>query len=414
VTKALFVTHTAAPSGAEIGVARLAAALREVGVDTAMAFGEDGPMVARMRADGFETTVLPGHEASRSMSLADRRPHRLALGFARFLRLGWALGSVVRTCGATVVVAHSTKALVMGCVAARRARVPLVWHVHDRISHEYFGPVLAPVIRSLGWTVSHGYVANSRSTLDTLLLTRRRSIVAYPACWPVTSSPAPHADRPAGDGTERDPCETVVAVVGRLTPWKGQDVFLRAVAATAVRPTRIYLVGGTFFGEEPFRAQLERLAAELGLPVTFTGHVDDPETYMQRADILVHCSVIAEPFGQVVVQGMRAGCAVIASGPGGTTEIVEPGVSGILVDAGDQQQLTAALDRLIGDRGLRERLAHGGRRRAADFDVIHTAREVAGFLEAVTGASAPSRRPTGASAPSRRRSRVAGTGRSAE
>jgi glycosyltransferase involved in cell wall biosynthesis len=389
VTKALFVTHTAAPSGAELGTARLAAALRTLGCDVAMAFAEDGPMAARMRSDGFDVEILQGPFDSRALTIGHSSLRRLVVGGVGLLRLGWELGATTAQSGATVVVAHSTKALVMGAVGARRAGVPLVWHVHDRISAEYFGPVLSSVIRWLGWAASHAYIANSRSTLSTLFLRRRPAIVAYPACWPIASSPGGVEGGSHARAGQRNPSETVLAVVGRLTPWKGQDVFLRAVAQTAVRPAHVYLVGGTFFGEEPFRDELERLAAELDLPVTFTGHVDDPEAFMRRADVLVHCSVIAEPFGQVVVQGMRAGCAVIASRPGGTTEIIEPGVTGLLVDAGDQHQLTTALDTLIGDPALRERLAAQGRLRAARFDVARSARVVAIFLETLSAPVAP-------------------------
>jgi glycosyltransferase involved in cell wall biosynthesis len=277
-------------------------------------------------------------------------------------------------------VAQSTKALVMSAVAARRARIPLVLHLHDRLSAEYFGGLLAIAIRWLGWAASDGYIANSRSTCSTLITWRRKSIVAYPAC-------GIEVDRADHHRAQRPPRETVIAVVGRLTPWKGQDVFLRALADVAVRPAKVYLVGGTHFDEQPFRDELQRLAAELDLPVTFTGHVDDPETYMRDADVLVHCSVIAEPFGQVVVQGMNAGCAVIASGPGGTTEIVEHGINGLLVDAGDRAQLTAALDQLIGNCELRQRFSAAGPARAAKFHVTDSARKVTAFLHAVVAQS---------------------------
>lgn len=383
MTKALFVLHTAVPSGAELGVARLARALQGA-VDVSAVLTEDGPMVGRMRADGVETTVLRGRFDSRAITIEGRSVRRLVAGLVGLVRLGWALGEIVRRSGASVVVANSTKALVMSAVAARRVGVPLVWQVHDRISAEYFGPVLARLIRALGWVVSDAYIANSRSTLATLTTWRRRSLVAYP-CF--------ERDGKVVARDQRSPAETVVAVVGRLTRWKGQDVFLRALAHVAVRPAHVYLVGGTFFGEEPYREELEALVHELALPVTITGHVDDPLSYMRRADILVHCSVIAEPFGQVVVEGMSAGCAVIASRPGGPTEVVEPGVSGLLVDGGDHAQLTAALDELIADRELRRQLAAAGRERAERFDASCTARDVARFLDAVV-ATARGRRRT--------------------
>ncbi|USI91353.1 glycosyltransferase family 4 protein [Rhodococcus pyridinivorans] len=373
MTKILFITHTAAPSGAEIATARLARALRDLGVYVAVAYAQDGAMAQRMRADGFDTWILSHTFDSRTMTIADHSPTRLLAGTVGLARIGWALGDVATESGATVMIAESSKALLMGAVAARRAKIPLVWHVHDRVSPEYFGHVLAPIVRILGRLLSCGYIANSRSTMSSLL-PRRRALVAYPG---VESAPI------AARAEQRDPAETIVTVVGRLTAWKGQDVFLHAAANTTVRPSHIYLVGGTFFGEESYHKHLEQLSDELGLPVTFTGHVDDPEEYMRRADILVHCSVLAEPFGQVVVEGMRAGCAVIASRPGGPTEIIESGVNGLLVEGGDRRALTAALDTLIGDRELRCRLAAAGIRRAVCFDIAESARAVAHFLRAV-------------------------------
>lgn len=372
MNRALFVAHTAAPSGAELATLRLVSALRDQGrLGVAMVYTEDGPMVERMRRRGVETRVLRGRFDSRAMTI-DSGPLGLVAGFLRLLRLGWSLGATANELGADVLVAESSKALVMGAVAARRSRVPLVWQVHDRISADYFGRLPTLVLRLLGRLCSSGYLANSRTTLSTLPIRRRPALVAYPGVELGTEVPRPG---------QRPPADTVVAVVGRLSPWKGQDVLLRALAATKVRPRQVFLIGGTFFDEEPYRAGLERLAGELGLPVTFTGHVDDPAEYLRDTDILVHCSVLPEPFGQVVVEGMHAGCAVIASVPGGPAEIIESGVDGLLVDGGDEHQLTAALDTLIGDPALRAELAMAARLRAKDFDITDTAHTVAAFLD---------------------------------
>jgi glycosyltransferase involved in cell wall biosynthesis len=377
------VLHTAAPSGAELAALRLMRALAALGtIDVEAAYSEDGPMLARTREAGIRATLLAGKFRSRTMTIQTRNVLRFGTGLVRLIQLGWELGGLAHRTGASVLVAQSTKALLMAAVASRRARVPLVWHVHDRVSREYFGLLLTIAVRALGWVSAAGYIANSRSTLAQLITWRRPALVAHPGIECVEQRPR---------DPQRPPDRTVVAVVGRLTPWKGQDVLLQAAAGLRVRPARILIVGGTFFDEEPYREELERLADQLDLPVTFTGHVDDPVEHLRRADVLVHCSVLAEPFGQVVVEGMAAGCAVIASGPGGPAEIVEPGVSGLLVDGGDRQQLTAALDQLIGDRELRERLAHGGTVRAERFKVSDAARDVAAFLGQLVGARAGGR-----------------------
>ncbi|MEV0547336.1 glycosyltransferase family 4 protein [Nocardia salmonicida] len=371
MTRAVFLAHTAAPSGAELATLRLLDALRATGrYQVTMIYTEDGPMVARMRARDIETRIVTGRFDSRAMRIGTG-VLGLLTGFLALLRLGWAVGAVVAETRADVVVAESTKALVLGAVAARRARVPLVWQVHDRVSPDYFGAIPALAIRVLAQLVCRGQLANSRATAATLPAGLSTAI-AYPGVE-LPATPA--------DPRTRSAAEAVVVVVGRLSPWKGQDVFLRAIAALRVRPARVVLVGGTFFGEETYRAQLEKLAAELGVAAEFTGHVDDPAEYLTTADILVHCSVLPEPFGQVVVEGMAAGCAVVAATPGGPAEIIDTGVDGLLVPGGDVGALTAALDTLLHDPADRARLALAGRDRARDFDIHTSARTVADFLD---------------------------------
>jgi glycosyltransferase involved in cell wall biosynthesis len=380
--RAVFVAHTAAPSGAELATLRLLSALRKFHsapaaddpvVEPSVILTEDGPMAEKMRGQGIPTSVLANNFDSRSVTIHGSGWLRRLSGAAALVRVGWSLGAAARDLGADILVAGSTKALIMSAVAAARARIPLIWQVHDRISAEYFGRAMALVIRMLGWVVSDGYLANSRSTAETLLKRDRRTVVAYPGLDFSRIADGQRAPQRPGP-------DTVIAVIGRLTPWKGQDLFLRALAQTTIRPRQVYLVGGTFFGEESFQEEVQDLARELRLPVVFTGHVDDPTDILLGSDILVHCSVIAEPFGQVVVEGLHAGCAVIATQPGGPAETVEPEVSGLLVDAGDTAGLTGALNRLMADPQLRTRLARAGQLRAQQFDIVDSARTVAGFL----------------------------------
>lgn len=385
MTRAMFLAHTAAPSGAELATMRLLTALRDtespVAVQPLMVCTEDGPIVALMRARGIPVLVQPSGFDSRSLTIAGANPRRLLAGGLHLVRLGWALGATARAARSDVLVAESTKALVMGAVAARRARIPLVWQVHDRVTADYFGGLLALVVRWFGWAVCHGVIANSHATMSSLITWRRPAVVAYPG----VEYPA----APRVSVAKRISPEPAVVMVGRLTRWKGQDILLRALAEVGTRPGRILLIGGTLFGEEDFRAELDTLAAGLGLPVEFTGHLDDPAEFLNYADILVHCSVLPEPFGQVIVEGMQAGCAVIATRAGGPAEIVTHDRDGLLVTAGDIGELSTALESLLTDRALRTRLAQAGQHRARDFDVAESARRVAALLGAITTRRGP-------------------------
>jgi glycosyltransferase involved in cell wall biosynthesis len=347
----------------------LATALQSKGVPTSVLFTDTGPMVAELRRRSVPVDVVAGPFDSSRIRIGGSLA-ALPVGVWHMVHTGWTLGGYAKRSGSTILVAESTKALLMGAIAARRARLPLIWHVHDRISAEYFGTALAWVIRLLGWLVGSGYIANSTSTLKSLLTSRKRAVVAYPGIEPV--------EVPLRE--PRPPAEVVIAMVGRLERWKGQDLLLRALAASSFRPS-VTIVGGAHFGED-FGAELTGLTHELGLQdsVTFAGHVSDPTQILAAADIAVHCSRTTEPFGQVIVEAMGAGCAVIAANSGGPLEIVTDGVDGLLVDPTDTSAFTAALDALIGDPEMRREFAERARITARRFTIDETAEVVANFL----------------------------------
>jgi glycosyltransferase involved in cell wall biosynthesis len=170
-----------------------------------------------------------------------------------------------------------------------------------------------------------------------------------------------------------------VGMVGRLAPWKGQDLFLQAFAAAFPDgKERAVLVGSAMFGETEYEASLLDLARQLDIDdrVEFRGFVPDVTAQLAEFDVLVHASRSAEPFGQVVVEGMAAGLPVIAANSGGPAEIVEHGVDGLLFAANEADELTAALVLLRSDPGLRQRLGEAGKRRAQDFVPYRAARPV--------------------------------------
>ena len=159
-------------------------------------------------------------------------------------------------------------------------------------------------------------------------------------------------------------------MLGRLAPWKGQDVFLRAFAAAFPDGTeRATIAGSAMFDEDDYAQELIRLAEHLGLDgrVTFAGFVDDVSALLGQCDAVVHASVIAEPFGQVVVEGMAAGLPVIASAAGGPLEVITDDVDGLLFPPADVDALRRALQNVAGDPALRLRLGTAARRRAEDF-----------------------------------------------
>ncbi len=150
----------------------------------------------------------------------------------------------------------------------------------------------------------------------------------------------------------------VVCCVGRLIHIKGQDVLLRAFAQLDPRYSNAVLL---LVGDGKLRKKLERLARSLGVEsrVIFTGWRADACALIAASDILVLPSR-EEPLGLTLLEGMSVGTPVIGCRTGGIVEIVEPGKNGLLVESGDPDGLAAAMEQLLSNCELRERLVSAG------------------------------------------------------
>ncbi|MCR4405511.1 MAG: glycosyltransferase family 4 protein [Anaerolineae bacterium] len=160
----------------------------------------------------------------------------------------------------------------------------------------------------------------------------------------------------------------VVGNVGRLVPWKGQEVFLRALARVApqIRNLKALIVGDPDPpAETAYLKHLQSLVQELGLSdiVRFTGFYSDIPRLMASLDVLVHSSSSPEPFGIVVIEGMAAGKPVIATRAGGVLDIIEDGDNGLLVPVGDDQSMAEAILTLARCPDLAARLGTNARQR---------------------------------------------------
>jgi rhamnosyl/mannosyltransferase len=162
--------------------------------------------------------------------------------------------------------------------------------------------------------------------------------------------------------------------VGRMVPYKGVDVLLRALKGVEARAILV--------GSGPFKATWEALAAELGLSarVQFVGDVDEPTlTALYRAcDVFVLPSVTrAEAFGMVQLEAMACGKPVISTLlPSGVPWVNRDGETGLVVPPFDVEGLRLALTTLLSDPALRSAMGERGRARVvAEFSLERMARQ---------------------------------------
>ena len=374
MTEVVFLSHTGADSGAEQSTVATLARWPQGEPRPSFLLGQSGAIEKRAAASRVDCEVV----ALDAVSVGLRRSGAGLLGslsgLLGLVRHAAKVRRVVDGRSADVVVAISLKALVFGRLAVRRPRT-VVWSLHDRVSSDYFPRFVVPVVRHLLPRLVDGVIVNSRSTLATIRPGRTPVVVSAPA-----TDLDPRTFHPPGEQVRR------VVMVGRLSPWKGQDVFLEAFAsAFAGSNAEAYVVGGALFGEEEYDAALRQQARDLGIEhlVHFVGHVADPWAYLVDADVLVHASRIPEPFGLVVVQGLWARCAVVATSPGGPAEVITDGVDGLLVPCGDAASLGRALSTLRGDAGLRTRLSAAGHETAREYGAGVTTPPLHDWLVAV-------------------------------
>ena len=163
----------------------------------------------------------------------------------------------------------------------------------------------------------------------------------------------------------------LIGMISRITRTKRQDVFIKAMAEVV----KIYpdvcalIIGETKIDRsENYLEELQQLVKELkiGDKVIFTGFIDNMKELYESIDLLVLPS-LAEPFGRVLIEAMAMEKPVIATRAGGAAEIVENGVTGLLVPPDDINGLAKAIVKMLEDEDNRKRMGKAGRKRVENM-----------------------------------------------
>lgn len=360
--------------GSDLQMLESITAMVERGWKVVVATPDDGPLVALIEERGAEVLRVD--------CAVVRREYASPSGLWRLVRESFSslrnLLRVLRTLRPTLVYAN-TITIPWWFVAARLCRIPVVCHVHEAEAEDplpvrlvLYGPLL----------LAHRLIVISRPSMETVCATvprlRRRATMIFNGVREPTEPPRPAV---AGPGPRR------LVVLGRLSPRKGTDVALEAVALLrrSGRDVTLDVCGSTFPGYEWFEEQLRRRAAESDLDgaVDFSGYISPIWPALERAEVSVAPS-LREPFGNAVVEAQLAQRPVVAAAAMGHLETVIDGETGLLVTPGDAQATADAIARLLDDGELAARIAETARRTAEErFSLTRYRREVADLLAAV-------------------------------
>jgi glycosyltransferase involved in cell wall biosynthesis len=360
----LFLDHTAALGGAELCLLDVAEHFRETSL---VALMEDGPLRGALERRGVRVTIL-----ARGRSLQQVKRESSVPGVAAVGAVLGAAQEVARLArGYDLVYANSQKAFIVACASAAFARRPVLWHLHDILDSKVFSRVNIGVDVFLANHVASRVIANSQATANALVArggTRARIDVVYNGLDPAVADAVTAADAAAMRASLGLGAGPVLGLFGRLAPWKGQDVAIRALALLGDQHANVQLVivGDALFGEESYAAEVRALVDSLGLTsrVHFLGFRTDVPVLMRAVDVLVHTSTAPEPFGRVIAEGMLAERAVIATAGGGASEIVRAGVTAWQVAPNDPAALAAAIRDVLASPARAREIAAAGRKDA--------------------------------------------------
>ena len=425
--RVLLFDHTARLSGGEIALANLVTHLDHTRYEVIVLLGAKGPLLERLKSSGIEVRVMPlasGVSETRKDSLGVLSLLRV-LDILRALLYVFRMAIFIVRRRVDIVHTNSLKSDIIGGLAGRMTLRPVIWHIRDRITDDYLPPAVARLFRKLCTVIPHYVVANSYSTLSTLTLpgsirvgkpgentrggSHSEGLVVHSGVpvelYPDSSRQGESDETPRGDrsravhdgiatqqfeqasaGSGRQ--QQVVGLIGRISPWKGQHIFIQAALEVHRRHpgARFRIIGSPLFGETQYEAEIQKLTRDLGLEdcVEFTGFRENIAKEICDLDMVVHASTTGEPFGQVVAEGMAAGKPVVATNGGGVPEFVEDGVTGLLVPMGDAAALANGIDSLLSDPERMERMGSLGRYRIEKhFTIDITARRIEAIYEEI-------------------------------
>lgn len=287
-----------------------------------------GPLVTNLLESGVVHYELPVHKKS----------------LLSVLRSAREIAGIIRKENIDLVHARSRVPAWIAFLACRRERVPLVTTCHGVYGTH-------PMSRVMGWgklviAISHAVSMHMKERFG-VPYQRLRLIHRGVNLDEFTLRGVP----------ARSVLGQTIAIVGRITPIKGHAVLFKAMARVSrmFPQARLIVIGEA--SKSRYQDELGMLAERLGIreKIEFLGTRYDVAELLKKADLLVAPAVGEEAFGRVIIEAGACGIPVIASRIGGIVDILEDGVDGILVPAGDVVRLAEAIAEILRnpDRAVR-------------------------------------------------------------
>jgi glycosyltransferase involved in cell wall biosynthesis len=368
--RVLFVDHVRRIlGGAEINLLELASdpSARKAW-DIQVACDRDGQLHDALGALGVPRHPYAFDPSLGTLRLVGRRfPVTRVLRSLKALSRGrQALADIIERVRPEFVVSCTNKDHFAVWPACHARRIPSVWWVNDILSSDFFP-----------WAARRAFCSQARRGAARIAVVSEfaRKVLLrqnLPADLVTTIHNGIPLERyhPQPRGTLRHMLavtddEPLIGIVGRFTPWKGQDLFLRIAEAWCRNSAtgRFVLIGHAFNEDQRFEQSLRDFIRHRGLRerVQIIPFQREIAAALSDLDLLIHGSIKPEPFGRVLIEAMAVGVPVLAARGGGVPEIVTHDENGLLAEPGNVSAYVDQVARVLRDAELRDRLRTAGR-----------------------------------------------------
>ncbi|HQW68798.1 MAG TPA: glycosyltransferase family 4 protein [Flavobacterium sp.] len=329
----------------------------------------DGPLKREFEKNGIEVVIAPVLKLYRKMFT----PTNILKFFKEYKEGLKTLNELHKKHNFNIVYSHTLAALI-GIVFAKKNNIKHLWHVQEIIAK--------PVIFNKGFVKLLSIKANdvavydSRTTMEFWIknnprLAKKSEFVCNGL--DIKQKPEPNIENSLkirNDYFKVNQNELVIALVGRINSWKGQQLLLEAFNKIAQKYNNIKLVylGSAPPNQEFFETDLKNKISEYGLNerVIIIPFQENIWPFWDSIDIAVVPSTEPEPFGMVAIEAMLSKKPVVAANHGGLTETVLHNHNGLLFEPNNAESLAISLEELINDESKRKQFGENGYHRTIE------------------------------------------------
>jgi len=360
-----FIGHQGTKEGAGLFMLDQMDYLRQHGVVIYAVLPGDGPLADALSSRGIEYAIVPNDWWIKPHWLGRDEDHGRTVAAAR------TMANCLRRWQIDVVYTETVVAPA-GALAAAFAGLPHIWHIHE---FSYKGTAIEMAIprESLARLIdltSNFVFFNSKAVAAewSELLSADKTRIVYN--W--TSQSIDDAEPEIADTVARrllgSESTFVATIVASVHPWKRQIDAVQAVGQLVKEGLDVALLVVGPVVDHAYQTTLADLVArnQWDARIRFLGFTEKPQRIMRQSDVTLVCSS-SEPFGRVTIESMAQETPVIGSDSGGTPEIIDSEIDGLLYPLSDVAALTERLRMLISDETLRRRLSDGATAKAQRF-----------------------------------------------